>query len=115
MKDLDDRDQLADLEENGLFMQDGQKVTLSVNENPTTGYEWYVEESDETIFKYKQKYIQDDIGDCIGCTGIGGTKHFTITAENPGQATFLIEQKRDWERYPILSIEIQINVEPKPE
>ena len=59
--------------------------------------------------------MMDDDSDCRGCTGVGGKKQYTITANSSGEAIFIIKHKRSWEQESIDLIEIDVKVEAKPE
>ena len=71
-----------------------EETTIQMKGNPTTGYNWFYEISDESIIAVEEnvKYLGDDmiVGAPSMCT-------YTITALKPGQTTLHFEYKRPWE------------------
>ena len=71
-------------------MEAGDQLRFQVAGNPTTGYEWVLnEDSDNGLFDVERKYVADDAPPHY--TGVGGTYYFTITAgETTGDGAFEI-------------------------
>lgn len=81
-----------------LFAGCGQKqpqtATLSLGANPTTGYEWTVEQEPE-IFDISSEYISDAGEEAA--TGVGGTQVFVLTPKEAGTAEVTFTYARSWE------------------
>ena len=67
---------------------------IKLKGNPTTGYNWFYEISDDSIvaIEESEKYLGDDL--IVGAPSIFT---YTITSLKPGQATLHFEYKRPWE------------------
>ena len=61
-----------------------EETTIQMKGNPTTGYNWFYEISDESIIAIEEnvKYIGDDM-----IVGAPSMFTYTITALKPGQTT----------------------------
>ena len=73
-----------------------QKATLTLESNPTTGYQWIVEQDPE-IFDISSEYIEDAAeGATEPMVGVGGTETFTLTPKKEGRTkiNFLYKQLR---------------------
>ncbi len=77
----------------------GETFTIELEENPTTGYQWSVTVSDETVVALdKDEYVPDDTtGDIAGS---GGTRVLTFKAVKAGDATIDMVNERNWEPGP---------------
>lgn len=72
----------------------GEETTIQMKGNPTTGYNWFYEISDESIIAVEEnvKYLGDDM-----IVGAPSMFTYTIIALKPGQTTLHFEYKRPWE------------------
>ena len=70
------------------------ETTIQMKGNPTTGYNWFYEISDESIITVEEnvKYLGDDM-----IVGAPSMFTYTITSLKPGQTTLHFEYKRPWE------------------
>ena len=70
------------------------ETTIHMKGNPTTGYNWFYEISNESIIAVEEnvKYLGDDM-----IVGAPSMFTYTITALKPGQTTLHFEYKRPWE------------------
>ena len=70
------------------------ETTIQMKGNPTTGYNWFYQISDESIIAVEEnvKYLGDDM-----IVGAPSMFTYTITALKPGQTTLHFEYKRLWE------------------
>ena len=71
-----------------------EETTIQMKGNPTTGYNWFYEISDESIIAVEEnvKYLGDDM-----IVGAPSMFTYTITALKPGQTILHFEYKRPWE------------------
>ncbi|HJJ28211.1 MAG TPA: protease inhibitor I42 family protein [Methanocorpusculum sp.] len=87
----------------------GEKVTVSVNGNPTTGYVWAAsqKEGDNAGLNISEPvYKQNDAEE--GMAGVPGVYTWTITADTPGAYYFTAFYQRSWEDEPIGRIIVPI-------
>ena len=89
-------------------MQVGQQLRLSLDSNPTTGYQWTVDDipaplaqSDEATFTASS-----------GAIGSGGTEVWTFVARAAGQGTLKLKYSRSFEATtpPVKSFEVKVDV-----
>jgi len=70
----------------------GDTITITLAENPTTGYRWAIEHQDQNVV-----HIVDDKYTSGGTSpGAGGTRTFTLQADHPGTAPFSVKLWREW-------------------
>lgn len=70
-------------------------LTVSLEENATTGYVWGFTITDNTILEYKNDELKSDNK---GVTGSGGIHEFVFAGKAEGKTTILFLNKRDWEK-----------------
>ncbi len=77
----------------------GETFTIKLEENPTTGYQWSIAVSDESVVMLdKDDYEPDDqSGELVGS---GGTRVLTFKALKAGTATIGMVYERSWEPNP---------------
>ena len=72
----------------------GEKCTVRLTENITTGYSWsYRIEKADVISLVSDEYTAPD----TGLTGAPGTHEWTLKAQKPGQSKITFEYSRSWE------------------
>ena len=72
-------DGIEALEESGMPLPKGNQIRFKVRGNPTTGYEWVVNEAAANgLFTVERKYVRDEAPERY--VGVGGTYYFTLTA-----------------------------------
>ena len=71
-----------------------EETTIQMKGNPTTGYNWFYEISDDSIIAVEEnvKYLGDDM-----IVGAPSMFTYTITSLKSGQTTLHFEYKRPWE------------------
>ena len=71
-----------------------EEETIKLKGNPTTGYNWFYEISDDSIIAVEGyvKYLGDEM-----VVGAPSMFTYTITSLKPGQTTLRFEYKRPWE------------------
>ena len=78
-------------------------VKLEYEGNPTTGYNWFVDLSDESVVEVsvKQKYLgKKDV------VGAPSKFYYTVSSLSPGKCVLRFDYKRDWEKQPPLESHI---------
>ncbi|MEZ4521208.1 MAG: protease inhibitor I42 family protein [Thermomicrobiales bacterium] len=79
----------------GTFeVNEGDTIVVELESNPTTGYEWSVDELTPAVLTYTGSEYEPDEGDAVGQ---GGTQRLSFQAANPGQATLALKYWRSWE------------------
>ncbi len=80
---------------NGRF--ETQTKLIQLRGNPTTGYTWQVEISDESIVSVGEEiqYLGED-----GMTGAPSLFNYTLYSEKPGITDVIFEYRRPWESKP---------------
>ena len=71
-----------------------QTVTLTLDSNPTTGFSWQVEQSEE-LFRVESVYTEDRTDEPV--TGSGGTETITLTPLKAGKTEVTLTYARPWE------------------
>jgi inhibitor of cysteine peptidase len=62
----------------------GDTVVLRLEENPTTGYQWALDQDSGDVLALR---ASDDVGSPGSAVGGGGERAFTFTASKAGRAT----------------------------
>ncbi len=77
-----------------LTLKPGQTLTLRLAENPTTGYRWSIPALNSHVLQ-----LIEDRFDPSGSTAIGsgGQRILTFQAQQPGQISLSLKNKREWE------------------
>lgn len=71
-----------------------QSVSLTMDSNPTTGFSWQVEQSEE-LFQVEKVYTADEQAE--GTVGSGGKETITLTPLKPGKTVVTLSYARPWE------------------
>ena len=82
----------AELEKNGLTLRRGESATLLIDENPSTGFVWSVDQSATGgLFRVGESFIAPD----TELLGAGGELEFELTAGNrTGRSDFRIARSQ---------------------
>jgi len=72
----------------------GSLITLELQENPTTGYQWNLTTSTELVVTGDHYMPSDITGKLVGS---GGTHSWDITAAQTGEQKITAVYKRSWE------------------
>ena len=92
------------------YSQDLKTVTISIDENPSTGYGWFYTISDNLIIKNdRDEFIGSNTGRQI-ITGAGGTRVLDFSGIKPGSAVLTLKYERSWEQDPIRTITVKFTV-----
>jgi inhibitor of cysteine peptidase len=75
----------------------GGEVVIRLKENPTTGYVWALDQTDDTVLPLQSS---DFSPTPVAGVGAGGTRTFTFTAGQPGTAHLQLKLWREWEGDP---------------
>jgi inhibitor of cysteine peptidase len=83
--------------DNGASVQvrRGAKITIELNENPTTGYRWMISSIDEVFLVPEGDAFLT--GEQMGL-GSGGGRRFFFRAKEPGYTALNLINKRAWQR-----------------
>jgi inhibitor of cysteine peptidase len=72
----------------------GDTVSISLPENPSTGYRWLLERSnEEVLLPVGARYVHGD-----GAPGRGGERIWTFAAAGEGKARLSLALRRPWEK-----------------
>ena len=71
-----------------------QTVTFTLDSNPTTGYSWQVEQSEE-LFEVKSSYTAEETDKPV--TGAGGEETITLVPLKAGKTEVTLTFARPWE------------------
>lgn len=87
----------------------GDTVTVTLSENPTTGYRWIVRASAEGVCDV----LQDVYRPTIGRVGAGGTHMWQLRAARSGAGRLDLACLRPWEagRAPVSTFTLYLRVE----
>lgn len=89
----------------------GDHIQITLNSNPTTGYEWAVQTIDDTVLSYQgSKYDSAN----TGLVGSGGMQTLTFRAELPGDSPIELKYWRSFQGDSSIgqTFSIQVKVEP---
>jgi inhibitor of cysteine peptidase len=75
----------------------GDMFTIELEANPTTGYDWSINVSDESIVKLESQEYQQQPGS-EELVGAGGTDIFTFKGIKAGSATITFIYERSFEQ-----------------
>ncbi len=78
-----------------IELTSGQKLVLSLESNPTTGFDWEVSEIDEAVIKQSGESEFKSESDLLGA---GGVRTFTFEAVEEGTSTLKLVYHRSWEK-----------------
>ncbi len=96
-----------------IEMKQGQTLILTIDGNPTTGYNWEVESVDENVLKSAgEPDYSTDFRLRPGMTGVGGTYKFKFTVVSAGTTTLKLNYWRSFESEnpPVETFEVAVNV-----
>jgi inhibitor of cysteine peptidase len=74
--------------------QVGDRITVSLDENPTTGFRWAIDKSDDDVVTLKSSEYAAASGSRIGG---GGQRVMTFEARKAGVAVIHLKLWREWE------------------
>lgn len=77
-----------------ITVKSGEIIAVSLEGNPTTGYNWYAVDLDESILSQTGEADFKAGSNLIGAGGVVTTQ---FMAEGPGTTTLTLEYKRAWE------------------
>ena len=80
----------------GCAKKEPQTATISLPSNPSTGFEWFVEQDPE-LFDISSEMAEDGDEDDEALVGAGETEVFTLTPKAAGTATVKFLYERSWE------------------
>ena len=90
----------------GCAKKEPQTATVSLPSNPTTGYSWKVEQSNE-LFEITSEFAEGE----GGALGAGGTDTFTLTPQASGETAVMFMYGRSWEEAPESEIVYNVKID----
>ena len=76
-----------------IAVQQGTEILIRLNENPTTGYRWAIDQSDDTVLPLQSSNFSSSPSAAVGA---GGARLFTFTAKQPGTVHLQFKRWREW-------------------
>ena len=89
-----------------IEVEAGEKFTISLQSNPTTGYNWDPEFDSEFLILVESNFIPPS-SELIGA---GGVETFVFQALKPGQVEVAMKYQRPWEDQPIEEQSRKVNI-----
>jgi inhibitor of cysteine peptidase len=86
----------------------GETVKITLESNPTTGYQWTAEVDTEFMNILKDGFTPDS-----GLLGAGGTQEFEFQALKAGKTQLVMKYGRSWESSPINVYNVTANIASK--
>ncbi|MBR4225865.1 MAG: protease inhibitor I42 family protein [Candidatus Methanomethylophilaceae archaeon] len=86
----------------------GKPFVVKIPSNPTTGFQWSVE--DDGGLKVKERYVPHCRDSRL--RGGGGDTVYELSSDSPGDYIFKARYSRSWEGVPIKSMVVKLRVEP---
>lgn len=98
-----------------LAVKAGDSVTLPIEENPTTGYAWELDNSNAAslaLVSSKYSQPQQKEGELPLC-GAPGVKTFIFKATKAGSSTLVFKYRRAWEKdvAPIKQVTVFVTIQ----
>ncbi len=76
-----------------IEMHQGDRIVIQLKENPTTGYRWAIDKTDDQVLASQNAEFSPTPGTGIGG---GGTRTFTFIAKQPGTVHLQLKLWRSW-------------------
>jgi inhibitor of cysteine peptidase len=76
-----------------IDVQQGTEILIRLNENPTTGYSWAIDQSDDTVLPLQSSNFSSSASAAVGA---GGARLFTFTAKQSGTVHLQLKRWREW-------------------
>lgn len=96
-----------------IELRKGQTLVITLESNPTTGYQWEVIECDDSILQQKGKaeFKSSNTGNPPS-SGKSGTETFLFDAQSLGNGTLKLVYHRSWEKEvePLKTFTLQVKV-----
>ena len=89
-----------------VSMKVGETVKMTLESNPTTGYQWTAKVDSGFMTIVKEDYVSSS-----KLLGAGGVQEFEFKALNAGKTNITMDYGRSWEPNPINTYSIPVNIE----
>lgn len=89
-------------------MRVGDRVTLTLGETPTTGYEWFAEVDVERLQEIENRFDGD-----THPRGAAGSRIITFEALEAGPTTLRCNRRRAWEDDAAEQFQVYLDVVPR--
>lgn len=86
---------IKEIKEETAEVNNGEKFSISLESNPTTGYSWEVDFDSTAIELIDNKYTSDSQEEVVGA---GGTETFEFLALQSGETQITFSYLRPWEK-----------------
>ncbi len=92
--------------------QVGDIIEISLKDNPSTGYQWAIEQGEEQSVEMQS--TETPRADSAETMGAGGQRIFSFTLKKPGRLTVRLKRWRAWEgdSSVVERFDITLNVKP---
>lgn len=84
-------------DDTNITVGEGKTFTIELEANPTTGYDWSVKISDESIVTLENREYEQQPGS-EGLAGAGGVDTLKFKGQKKGTATITLTYERDFEQ-----------------
>lgn len=91
----------------------GQRFTVQLKENPTTGYQWAIDTESDKLSLEQDEYVLDKMPDVNNqhIVGGGGTRKFVFAVKKSGTTTLKLKHWRFWEKAPSIVERFSITIQ----
>jgi inhibitor of cysteine peptidase len=83
----------------------GRDFTISMEENPTTGYTWKANHDENLLTLKESRYVRTTY-----LIGGGGIKEIVFIPLAAGRTAVTLELRRDWEDEPVRTRQIDVEI-----
>lgn len=90
-----------------IIVPKGARLVLTVEENPTTGYQWSVDKHRSPVLKLMDSTFSASAGEFLGR---GGSRSFLFLADDVGKQRLDLRQIRPWDPHDVLEDQFTIDV-----
>lgn len=106
--------QIVAVEKSTIETHIGRTFVIALPENPTTGYTWYWQVSDDAQHRAIELTKKEFVAKEPSMIGSGGTARFTFKAMHAGKVPVVLTLKRIWEKNSDVDQKrVEVNILPK--
>jgi len=95
----------------------GQDLVLSLTSNPSTGYDWHLQDISPSILEQTEVNYKSGSSANLVPVGSGGTKVYTFRAKKAGESNLTLAYQRSWETASptkTFSVRVFVGLPPTP-
>src|SRR5579859_4814832 len=93
-----------------IMVHVGDEIDIALDSNPTTGYDWAIDKSNDSLLAFKQMQYQPS----SNAVGSGGTDTFTFVAKSAGTVNLQLKYWRSFEGDRSISQRYAVTVQIQP-